>query len=146
MNFEKKCWLLFNCILLISLISCTQKSSLSEEAMEIIKTYSNSKVEGIFIIPYFGCSPCNEKAEEFLIDNSNINYYFVLTGFESSKQLNIKIGKHLDKKQVILDDDFNLYKYKLELNYPVFFKVDNGEIVEKYIMNPENYWLYESQL
>ena len=93
-------------------------SNLREEGVNI------SRYTHIAIIPEEGCGGCISEAEHFFCKNVESEIFFVFTKIRSRKELGLRLGKFLEKENVLLDIEQKYVATKEEINiYPILIDI-----------------------
>lgn len=78
----------------------------------------------IVIIPNVGCGGCISEAEHFFQENKEENILFVFTKVRSLKELRLRHGKKLERKNVLVDKQQRYASEKEEINiYPIIIDI-----------------------
>lgn len=103
------------------------------------------KSDYLIILPGQGCSGCLQKARQFMMDNyENDKFKFLLTKFDSKKQLKIMYGSKVIEK-VILDNKDLFYEGGFNSMYPAIIKLTNGSFKIR-LADPDSYSLWNEIL
>ena len=117
----------FLCFILTYMFSCDSKeeqyadrvvSLLHEKGVEI-KDFTH-----IVIIPGAGCGGCISEAEHFFQEYKDEGILFIFTKVYSIKELRLRLGSHLNRKNVLIDKEQLYISDKEEVNiYPIIIDV-----------------------
>ncbi|NBH68574.1 hypothetical protein D3Z46_20290 [Bacteroides sartorii] len=93
-------------------------SNLREEGVNV-DSYTH-----IAIIPEEGCGGCISEAEHFFCENVESDIFFVFTKIRSRKELVLRLGKLLERENVLLDIEQRYVAKKEEMNiYPILIDI-----------------------
>ncbi|MFC0185617.1 hypothetical protein SAMN04515674_103396 [Pseudarcicella hirudinis] len=94
----------------------------------------------IVLIPNLGCSKCVSYGINFSkknINNKNI-YFFVTSDFDFKKTRANFSDKEVSSSNLIFDRKMDTKKMELRSLYLIIFKLKDGNVLSKEILDPEN--------
>lgn len=120
---------------LLLLIIMTTACSAKEEmyANKVIRLLQENKIKTeyfthIVIIPEVGCGGCISEAEHFLQENQEEDILFIFTKVRSEKELRLRHGNILKRKNVIIDKEQEYSANEEEINiYPILIDIRNKD-------------------
>lgn len=131
-------------ILLVLVTSCNRldKNHIIGLSLEVGFDIEKLTSDYLIIIPGQGCSGCLQAARSFMNENyKNDKFKFLLTKFDSEKQLNILYG-HKIVERAILDKLDVFYKGGFNSMYPAIIDLRNQSIKVK-LADPDHYSLWK---
>ena len=129
------------CLTLISLSSCGTKEE-QQYADKVISLLRGKGVETkdfthVVIIPGAGCGGCISEAEHFFQEYRKESMLFVFTKIYSEKELRLRLGSHLDGKNVLIDKEQLYIADKEEINiYPIIIDIRDAGNFEWRFLEP----------
>lgn len=115
----------------ILLYSCLNtKEGYTDLVVNMLKEENDiSSYSHIVIIPELGCGGCISEAENFFRENKNENIYFIFTKISSMKEIRLRLGKMIEQKNVLIDEQGLYASKKEEMNvYPIIIDIRNPNV------------------
>ncbi len=140
-------------IIFWSLISCHSTSyetnlysnlKIAMERMEIDNMISENQT--VMLINMKGCSVCYSRALYFLEKNSDSkNISYIITGVQSKKNLEIRLGKStISKDNIFLDLKDIIYSSGIHETYPIIFYRQSSKLLKIELADLNNSGVYET--
>lgn len=118
-------YLLFDCIVLVC--SCSQIKE--DYADMVVRRLEENDVNltnysHVVVIPELGCGGCISEAENFFRENTEENILFIFTKISSMKEMRLHLGKLIEQKNVLIDNERLYVSEKEEMNvYPIIIDI-----------------------
>ena len=128
-------------IIVILFSSCKEENSRLATDEEIILDLFDEKfnsIQYLYIIPRNGCGSCIETSIDFMklnYQNKNIKFIFIAT---SKKEIKHIFGVENYQNHVLIDDKLVLETLGVTFTDPVIYKVENGHLSKKTIIDEFN--------
>lgn len=127
-------------LIVILFFGCTSKEINYTEKVVSLLYANNINVEDysfIAIIPEIGCNGCISEAEHFFKENLKKDILFIFTKIQSKKEMELRLGKLLNRKNVIIDLEQTYASEKEEINiYPIIMDIRAKDKYEWRFLEP----------
>ena len=124
----------FLCFILVYLIFCGNKEEQYADRVISLLYEKGIETKGfthIVIIPGAGCGGCISEAEHFFYEYKEERILFIFTKVHSVKELRLRLGSHLDRKNVLIDKEQLYISAKEEINiYPIIIDIRDAANLE----------------
>lgn len=118
-------YLLFLYIVIIC--SCSQ---IKEDYADMVvrkleeKNINLANYSHIVVIPELGCGGCISEAEKFFRENREQSILFIFTKISSMKEIRLRLGKMIEQKNVLIDNEQLYVSKEEEINvYPIIIDI-----------------------
>lgn len=113
--------------IVITACSCSQ---IKEDYADMVvrkleeKNINLTDYSHIAVIPELGCGGCISEAENFFRENREQNILFIFTKISSMKEIRLRLGKMIEQKNVLIDNEQFYASKEEEINvYPIIIDI-----------------------
>ena len=128
------------CCAMSYLSSCDAKADkYADKVVSLLhkKGFNTKNFTHAVIIPEAGCGGCISEAEHFFQEYKEESMLFVFTKVYSEKELRLRLGNQLNRKNVVIDKEELFIAGKEEINiYPIIIDIRDEENLEWRFLEP----------